>query len=767
MLELSGLDQEGMHEKTIKEGLTALQKLRKVKETGIDIKDAKDAIKEVETPEIKTAAKDLYKVQDEGLLYLVRSGFMDAETADVIRDMNRRYVPFYRVMEESTAGKGGGGKTMADLPSPVKGMKGSTREIIDPLESIVKNIYTFINLAERNKVALTLADQADTTEGAGRWVEKVPAKMAPTQFTLEEIQSTLKDAGVEVAKIDKKKLEAVATIFRPMPAGSQRENVISVFRNGKRDLYQVQPDLYKAMQGMDEEVSNIVIRILSKPAKAVRLGFTQANPEFALVNIARDVMLATVQSRNGFTPLDMFRGLSEVVKKSDLFNEFVRSGGMQSAMLSLDRTHLQKNLEDMMASKGKMLVKHPIEALRILGEYSELSTRMGEYRKARKKGKSAATSAFDAREITVDFARIGSSVRALNMIIPFFNATNQSADRLVRAFKEDPTGFSVRAAVGIAIPSLMLYAVNRDNEDYWELPSWKRDFFWMIPTKGTPLEKETPFIGINKPFQLGLMYGSALERGLRWLDTKDPTAFDGLLNSLAQTTIPSPIPAAAMGPLEAWANKSFFTGRDLVPGFMQNLPPQHQFNPWTTDFAKSMSRMAGRVGVPVSPIKLEHSLFSYTGGAGRSAVSIIDPLFRSEATERPTRTLADIPIARRFAVRTAGSTESMQRFYDRLADLDQKRTAEKYAEKYRGSIKPEKMTAKEHREYDLLNSERRRMSGISTRIRKVEFSKKSAEEKRELIDKLSLQRRKIASSTMKRSRKITKMIGWRGDHNGY
>ena len=599
------------------------------KETGISIEDAKAAVKEVETPELKKAAEELYKYGDESFLYLSRSRFMSSETADVIREMNRNHVPFYRVMDESTAGKSGGGKTMADLWDPVKRMKGSTREIIDPLESIVKNTYAFINLAERNKIGLVLAEQAAKTEGGGQWVEEVPANMMPTQFTLEEIKSTLKDAGVEVAKIGKKDLEAVATIFRPMPAGSQRENILSVFKDGKRKLLQVQPDLYRAMKGMDVEVSNIVIRMLAKPARAVRLGFTQANPAFALVNVARDVMLATVQSRNGFNPLDMFRGLAEVAGGSDLFNEFTRSGGMHSALVALDRTNLKKNLEEMMASKVKMIVKHPIEVMKILGEYSELSTRVGEYRKARLKGKSVATSGYDAREVTVDFFRMGDSLRAVNQTIPFFNATIQSTDRLVRAFKENPKGFSVKAVAGITVPSLILYAINKDDEDYKELPSWQKDFFWMIPTKGTPLEKETKFLRIPKPFLLGLMFGSVLERGMTWINDRDPRAFDGFLNSLHQTSLPSPFPAAMQAPMELWANKSLFTGRDLVPGFMENLPAGHQYNPWTTDFAKSMSRLAGSVGVPVSPIKLEHLLFSYTGGAGpvcrqcrRSAVPI-------------------------------------------------------------------------------------------------------------------------------------------------
>ena len=270
--------------------------------TGISTKDARDALKQVETPALKKVAEDVYNYNDQLLQYLVKSEFMSPAQYEVIKKMNRNYVPFYRVMEAGAGGKGGGGKSFGDLWNPVARMKGSTREIIDPLESIFKNTHTLINLAERNRIGQAVVRQAAKTEGGGQWAERVPAKLQPTQFSLGEIKKVLEDAGVDVKAIPKKDLEAVATVFRPNVKGSARENVITVFEGGKSELYQIQPDLYKVVKGLETQEANVLIDILSKPAKLLRLGATGVGPEFLFRNPLRDTWTAYIQSRNGFTP---------------------------------------------------------------------------------------------------------------------------------------------------------------------------------------------------------------------------------------------------------------------------------------------------------------------------------------------------------------------------------------------------------------------------------------------------------------------------------
>ena len=78
--------------------------------TGISAKDARDALKEVETPALKKVAEDIYNYNDQLLQYLVKSEFMAPEQYAVIKKMNQNYVPFYRVMEARRRRQGRRGK---------------------------------------------------------------------------------------------------------------------------------------------------------------------------------------------------------------------------------------------------------------------------------------------------------------------------------------------------------------------------------------------------------------------------------------------------------------------------------------------------------------------------------------------------------------------------------------------------------------------------------------------------------------------------------
>ena len=733
----------------------ALEKGKQGIETGIDAAEATAAIAQVETPAIKKAAEGLYTFQDQALRYLVERGLVNEDQYSQIKAMNEDYVPFYRVMEGGENKQGGSGKTMADLWNPVKRMKGSTRDIADPLESILKNTYTFINLAERNRVGQVLADQAEASEGSAPWVEAVPPKMQPTAVPLETIKKTLKDVGVDIEALDPKAFETVATIFTPVLKGSPQENILSVFRDGKRKLYQIDKTLYRAMQALDAESANMVVDILSKPARILRAGATSLSPDFLSRNPFRDAFTAFMQSRNGFKPgVDTFRGLFEVVKgrgdPESLYAEWLRAGGDQAALVSMDRTTLQQNLNDLLASPMKMAVRHPVEALRIFSEYGELATRLGEYRLARKAGKSPAESAFDARDSTLDFARVGASTRALNMIVAFWNASVQGTDRFVQVHRDNPKQTIIRGTVGMTIPTIILYGLNHDDDDWNELPRWQRDFFWMIPTKGTPMYEHTRFIPVPKPFLWGMLYATAPERIMDWIKTKDASAFDGLAKSVKESALPNFIPTAMVWAMEWWANKSLFTGRPVVPQHLENLPAQHQALPWTSEFSKGMSKLFAEADIEVSPIKLDQAIFSVTAGAGRTALKAIDPILRDrDAPEKPEGTMADIPGLRAFSVRLpTGSAESLQKFYTTLEDLDKKHAAQEHGRKTPG-VEVERMTPAEMRARNILRKHRTRLQNLSQAGRRAEASDTlTAAEKRTRLDELAERKLDVAQRAL-------------------
>ena len=726
------------------------------KESGFDVDAATQTVSELEG-EFQAAAKELYAYQGRMLDYRVQAGLISKDVAGRIRASkhNQRYVPFRRVMDEKARQSGSGsGESLVNLSSGLKRIKGSGREIISPLESIMADTLEMVSLADRNRVGQLLVAQAKRTKGSGQWIEPVPPKMRETTFQLAEIKKVLTERGLFVEGMDRATLDGLVSIYRPDLRPSQQENVVSVLVDGKVELYQVNPDLQRALTP-DPKMAGPIIEFFSAVTRLKRAGATGVNPEFVGTNIIRDAFTAFIQSRNGFIPgLDTVRGLFSVLKQDKFYEEWMRAGGAQSALVSMDRAHLQQNIDDMIATPMQWVVAHPIDALRIMGELSENATRVGEYRKARLNDKSARTAALDAREVTLDFARHGGSdtIRALNSMTAFFNAGIQGTDKYLRSMKEDPRGTTLRSVIAITIPSMILYALNKDDEEYHEQPSWLKDMFWLIPMKGTPMYEHSPFMRIPKPHLPGALFGTSMERTMDWIVQKDSQAFDGFLETLQNASIPGqkpfealppmPIPDVILPAVEWWANKSLFRGGPIVPMSLERLPGRYQAQPWTSEYAKGLSNMAHRAGIDVSAMKIENAVFGLTAGTGRMAAKLTDPLLRGgDEPERPTPTLADRPLARAFAVRpNSGSGQSVERFYERIGKLDKKNNAENYARRFR-RFAPEPMAPAERREFTRLSTARRRMQNLSLASKRIESRDDiSGDEKRDRIADLNRRR---------------------------
>ncbi|KKN21157.1 hypothetical protein LCGC14_0928370, partial [marine sediment metagenome] len=715
-------------------------------ETGIPLEEAGAVLSRMEAkhPTIRKAAAELQEFQDLVLGYIRDSEMISPEQYQVIKSLNKEYVPFFRVMEQKGIATGRIGKErLGDLWSPIKRIKGSERQIIDPLESIVKNLYTIINLADRNAAMLALVRQAERTKGSGRFIERVKTPVRPTRFEIGEIKKSLREAGFSEADMKVADLDVLATVFRPSHLSSPKEGVLTVMDQGKRRYYKVHDqDLYKALQGLDKESGGLIVWLLSKPASLLRLGATGLSPEFLIRNPLRDTMDAWFQSEVGFKPgLDTVRGLASFLKKDEWYHEWRRGGGEHAALISIDRTTVQKNLRDLMMGRPEWVVRHPIEAARIFSESLEAATRIGVFRKARGKGLGLRESGFESREATLDFQRMGAKTRAVNRIVAFWNAAVQGTDKYVRTHRRNPVGAMVKGTIGVTVPSLLLYWVNKDDPRYQSLPRWERDIFWHIPTDGTPLEDVTPFLRIPKPFLWGLTYGTFVERFAEWVDKEHPRAWDGFIDSMLEGTLPDIIPTGMRPMLENLTNYDFFRERPIEPRGLERLPPEERAKPYTSELSKTTIRALARNGIRIpgldSPAKLDHFIYGHSAGTGRMIVQAIDTLLPREGAERPERTAADIPLVRALATRfPTGGAEPIEKFWQRFEELDQKWQAYRASRKYPGrDVRGQKLTPSEGREYLKLKSYRKRMQNARERIRRIAYDqKKTPAQKRQEIE---------------------------------
>jgi len=674
--------------------------------------------------EYEAIQQEVIKYQDHLLGELVKSGLVSKDSAVEMRTKWPNHVPLYRVFEEQP--RGGLGRGFANLPTAIKRLKGSGRDIVDPIESIVKNTFMFHSLAGRNKVMLRLADLANSAQNKGMWIEKVPPAMRPTQVSLGEVLGIAETDPVWADIFDAvgSNPESISTIFRPSGMAPAGENIVRTFRNGKAEYYQLDPDLYTAITASDAQSSNILVKILSTPAALLRAGAT-LTPEFAVRNPMRDVGTAMVNSAFGFMPWDFVRGLYHTVKGriggDELYTQFQSTGAAHSMMVSLDRDYLQRAMRSIYERKPSEHVvdyaKHPLDALRALSEFAEEATRIGEFGKGTHWGKATdinkiLEAAISSRDITVDFSRSGDLGKQANRITAFFNAGVGGMDKMVRTFRDYPIRSTTRALAYITVPSVALYLVNRKDERYQQLPEWEKDMFWIIPTKNH-------LIRVPKPFELGIIFGAFPERILRKLDQDDPHAFDAIANDALSVATPNIIPTAIVPWMQVLTNRSF-TGAPIVPEREKRLPAPLQIGPQTSGTAQLLGRLLDQ-----SPRKIDTLVQGYLGGLGKYATQGTDVGLRTvglyNPPPRPKAKISEYPVMRAVMSAEYRSGVDVERMYQELQRLqDRKGRAE-------GRIGPE-LTETQQARLGELNQQAKSLSNL----RKVERAVMTARTKDEL-----------------------------------
>lgn len=650
------------------------------------------------------AAQEIYKYQDYLLKMLVKEGMLTVKVYHTMRKMYPHYIPFFRDMSDvGMQSFLSGGKGFIDVSSPVKRFKGSTRDIIDPLESIVKNTFQFYNAVERNHVGRTFAKLADKN-GVGQIVERVHGNKAKT------------------------------------------DNTFNVWENGEKVTYETTPELIQTMRMLDKDQSNMVVKIFSYPANWLRAGAT-LSPEFILRNPVRDMIGASIYSKHGFIPVvDTFKGLASFLKKGELYWEYMKSGAAHAAMVSLDRDYLGGQLRDIMSRESKVtkLIKNPIELLRAMSEATEMATRLAEYDNARKgytglvnrlfgkerKPLSAREAALESRDITLDFSRRGTHTKRLNQITAFFNATLQGADKMARAFKEDPRGMTVKTMLYITLPSVLLWYMNKDDERYQELPQWEKDTFWIIPGKENMYK-------IPKPFEAGVLFGTAFERMLQYMDDKKNdrkgVGFKGYGERVMDSLAPGLIPTGAIPVLEYMTNHSFFRQRNIIPQSQENLPARLQYGANSSEVAKFVGDK-----INVSPYFVDNTIRGYGGGLAGLGLSAIDAATGAKENNA-SKKWYETPGLRGFTAAPYQSSNSVQRVYD-----DYKEQEKLHNEFKLTGQRPDGYDAKEFAKLKNASDSLKGLNKASKAI--INNERMSGEQKREQLDKINMRKANIARS---------------------
>ena len=544
-------------------------------------------------------------------------------------------------------------------------------------------------------------------------------------------------------------------VFRPSQF-KPKGNVIEYFENGDRKFIEVPRNLYESMSGLNETSVGIATRIMSMPAHWLRVGAT-ITPEFMFRNPIRDQLTALIQTRVGFIPfVDTAGAIADIIGKTDIYYDWIRTGGANSSFVELTRQQLRKKLNELKRNTSLLSKLNIIARAQDMSQLMEQATRLAVYKTGVKKGLTPVEAGFESREATIDFFRRGSKTKDINAVIAFFNAGVQGFDKSIRTFKKYPVSSTAKAIISITIPSIICYLINKDDPDYKELPRWQKDLFWCpFKIPGTHI-----FVRIPKPFLFGQIFGSVPERLMEYIETKDPGAFKDLYKSVLDSVLPSQgDPSAALLPtmlkplIENATNWSFFRERPVVPESRKELLPYMQHGKYTPEAIKEIGKVLN-----MSPSKIENLIRGYAGGTGAYAMEALDWLIEREKRERPAEP-ADYPLVKGFVTRPAVSQpKSLDEFYERSTKLIQVERSYKRALKDRNR---EEARAIRKKYPELVHAKmalrtRKRISTITHMIDVVINSKMENEKKRDKIERLEIMRMRTAQRALERIKKYGK-----------
>jgi hypothetical protein len=764
-----------------KRAVTDLKKAGK--ESGLDMEAAQKVV-DTYKAEYDPLAKRLNDYSNRVLDYVEKSGLKSKEDVAKLKEAEA-YVPYKRIFEidDAVGAKKGGGKA-----GSLKEFKGSLRDIQNPLKTIVENTAELIKVSEINKAKVKFIELVETTKDQDL-VKRVKSPMQKIEVSAQEVARQL-DIDITEAKA----IETYRAARRPL-----QDNQFSLFREGKMEVYETTPELATAINSLNGNpgAQSLTFKIMRGITTAKKLGIT-FTPEFVARNFIRDYVTGGVQGpgKKFITPLEVISAMGDIVKKSDDYYKFNMSGGANGAFLDLHKLYVEKNVFDLNKETGffnsaRNVLKKPIEFMAVAQELSEQSMRIAQYKKSRTAGKSVTESAIAARDITLDFSRTGAKMSALNAITSFMNVGVQGSDRIVKAFKEAPGETSAKAVALISVPSVLLWAAVKDDERYKRISQWQKDLFWIIPTDkwvetqdagGVPeylVKQEDGKTYVNKgtiyripkPGVLGLVFGSSVERTLDAFFKDKEEAFSHFSETLFRTAGVNYVPDAIVPVVEQSVNKSFFTGNDIIPAYLEGTLPEDQHVEYTSETAKMIGKVIAnldhslldtRTGLS-SPMIIDNYIQSWGGSLGKYAVQVSDEALKiagiADGPVDPAKTLSDIPFIKAFVVRYPQANQVMQDFYDTAERVEQVSNSVERRMKTGDVAGAEKLMNERYTEFimgKIATGVKRGLAAQSNLIRNIHLSDMTPDEKRDQIDRTYMLMMQMAEETLNQLRQFEK-----------
>lgn len=688
-------------------------KNRPVKEDEATVRATMERL-EKENPDFAAHADRVAQFANAQLKKDFDAGFIDKATYDGLVAERSFYVPLRRVMDDGPSAAGGGSAGKAGV---VRKMKGSDREVVNPIEALVQRAYTQaqrVRQNEINRAVVTLAERLNAVLGdENPFIRKVQEPKVPIRLTearREMLARQARDPDEAQAVLDDLFDEDATLWFKGDLPDSKP--IIYLWRDGKREAWEITDRVwgdmaYRAMTQLTQAQADVFADLVGGVTTAVARTVTKS-PDFLVANFVRDQMSAFILSSDGFIPgVSGVKGVVQDLTGADSGRLYALGGGIAvgEAGAALPAARNRKNALALTARRGPFQYStdmHGAAAAMLdawrAPELAEVGTRRElfnlAFKRARKEGLSewdALTEAsFKARDY-IDFGRRGSRMHGAGRMVIFLNPWIQGLDKMVRTAVTDPasavgraykTGGRTAAIKTILMPLLrrdpgvalrredaaamrqavhtwtamaaigvMGYALSEmfwDNEDYQNAGEEVRATHWVIPVRGT-------LIRIPKPFELS--FPSQIAERLAEMRHGDQMAGERMARGLVHTFAPpTGMPLIDWG-MAMRTGVDPRTGRPITPYGLEDMPPELQYEWWTSSFARDLGDQIG-----MSPVKVDYTIRHFGGPFGSYMLSASDAM----DPDRQDGQWLDLPVARRFFSPAYRGAQDKTDFYERV-----------------------------------------------------------------------------------------------------
>ncbi len=593
---------------------------------------------EAEHPEFKEVADRLYQWQKQLMqTWCVDTGMMTQELFDSLWQQYPCYVPFQRAVQSELKRKGTSG--VANQTGVVKKAKGSAKQILDPIESIVLRTEQMIEEAKKDRVMQVLTQDVENKDIASTVMERV--SLVDQQALNEILENELSNTDADTST-DALPQEVANKLVKHSITKGGVEYVWTVV-NGERIYYQVHDtELLNALKAMTPKQMGVVTRLFGTITRVFKATTTGFNLSFGLTkNIFRDFYSGFLygSSHNPFSyTKEYVSAFRDVLQNRESLREARNAGLGYTSRVAVPKRTTEILVELGKSQEGTAMLRTTFENalhfIESINEVVEMAPRLAEYKRSREAGKNKQESVYDALEVTQNFSKGTALTRQIDAFFPFFNVSVQGLNKFFNTLstpgKRGPLITKmVTSSVLTALVVLSWNFLVGGEDEYEKLSEYnKNNYYCFYIGNGK-------FIRIAKARELAVLE-SLLERvGETFfygneLDKHTVEEFMGYI--FENFTVPGTpdIPALFQGDLAGFGKGAFndmivagpfadilanenFAGVPIVPKSYKELANELQYDNQTSAVAKWLGKLLN-----LSPMQIDHFMVSNTGFVGKA-----------------------------------------------------------------------------------------------------------------------------------------------------